>query len=340
MFFEIPKGTKLILSGNGISMDKYKELIDTCFMDYQFAGIADTIAFNNKEYLRGLSIVPYDSWESLEGMLVIYGDEWYEKSEKLHQEGYVLLRDYIPEWFFEIGYKETCLSYNKLCQMVGKDDIEKYIRYISYAKPIAAIYGDEQVPCLMRVLSRTKELTDDYVLLSLLPVDVMKKKNREIPECILKKIRLLFVQENESFSGNYCTEVIKSKLRKNCKIITFPHYEFKEFFEMVVDEDSSYIELKEVISNILEKNNDDLQQNEEGCDVKIREWIMENFSKARMFEDRTHPGLELWKKVIRESMEILGYKKTTINSKDIDLGIDEQVTVDDKVKKILNLKWG
>lgn len=231
MFFEIPEGSKLILAGNEKDMENYRKFLDTYFLHYDVTAIADTVAYEKRDYLRGLDIVPYDKWTSKEGILVIFGENWFFAAEELHQQGYVLLRDFVPEWFFEVGYRETCISYMKLLKIVGQENVVHYIRYISYCKKIAVIYGDGSIPNIVRILSRTKEFCEDYVLLSLPPVKVLERENVSISIELWKYIRLLVVQsDNMSEDKEYNAEFVKQQVLQNCKIVDIPKFFFWGYF--------------------------------------------------------------------------------------------------------------
>lgn len=345
MFFDIPKGTKLILYGENVNIKKYKEMIDKFFMDYIFSGIADTVAFNNKEYIRGLPIVPSNEWESLDGVVVLFGDNWFKEAEELRQEGYVLIRDFVPAWFFEIGYKQTCISYNKIYEMTkgnGKN-IEKFILYMSYVKPIATVYGDEQVPMFMKVLSRTKELTEKYVFLSLLPIENMQRRHIEIPEKVWHMIRLIWIQKTDITENSYSIDYVKTKLKQNCKKFIFMRYEMKNFFENLnreYNEEDDCENIKTVISESIKNNYIEWKLKEENCDLKAADWIIENFDKIRMFDTDNCPNVEIWKKLIRETLKKNGYnKKINIDTKNIKLNIEPVKISNRVVKNMMHFAW-
>lgn len=339
MFFEIKSDRKLILSGLGIQKEEYIDFINNYYMDYTIAGLADCELKKENAYVRGYTIVDTEDWEKLDGMLVLFGDDWYERAEELRKDGYVLLRDYVPEWYFEFGYKSTCLSWNKISSSVKEQDLYKYVLYISYAKPIAIVVGGNQVPDLVRVLSRTKELCDRYVWVSVLPINNMRNNNTMLPEYLADKIRLLIIQNSNDMTSDIKKDLLKN-VKSNCEVITIPEYTLLGLFDADFDE-GSFKDVKEYGDRFIEKMQTNLIEQEEGSDVFFAEWIIENFNKVRFFDDSKHPSLELYKKYCRELSRYLNIvSRPNINTEGVRLSTEKELSVDNRLIRILNLEWG
>lgn len=382
MFFDIPEGSKLILAGNGVTLDEYREFIDTYYLYYEITAIADTKVYEKKEYLRGLDIVPYEEWELKDGILVLFGKTWFKDGEDLHQCGYTLIRDFIPAWFFKVGFKENLISLKKLQENMNDGVPEQYFRYIAYSKKIAVTYGDGNIPKINRVLSRTKKFCNDYVIISLPPVQSIAKKQAFVCEEIWKYISLFFVQsikQNSLISEEYTVDAVKSKLRRNCKVITFPVLSFWGYFPQAVVNKSAlktingelsvvmfpyadkYIEEKiskgmdiENIVEILEDNSNylceniqrfceekilDIEELEQNSDIKYSKWLRENYKKHKLFLNPSLPSYALIKYIVTELLNKLGYHKDVINERDLVLNEYGEMPIYNMVAKALSLSF-
>lgn len=228
MFLDIKEGTSLILSGNNTAVQVYRDFIDEYFLYYDFVAVADSAGEQNRLYVRGLPIVSYGEWTSYDGMLVLFHDNWYEEAEKLHQQGYVLLRDFVPVWFFKIGFQRRTISMNSLLKTV-QGNLDPYIRYISYVKKIAFVFGDGNTPNFVKVLSHVKEFVEEYVILSVPAAQDIKIEHYEKLKPLWKYVRCLLIQPVDK-NKEITSRSIKRAVNRSCKIVQFPRLFFWAYF--------------------------------------------------------------------------------------------------------------
>lgn len=366
MFFHIPEGTNLILSGNNTKVQIYRDFIDEYFLYYNCVAVADNDGVQNRLYVRGLPIIPYDEWGRYNGILVLFHDNWFEEAEKLHRQGYALLRDFIPAWFFEIGFKRRTISMNSLLK-IAQGELEPYIRYISYIKKIVFLFGDGNTPNIVRVLSHVKEFAREYVILSVPAASDITVEQYQRMASSWKYVRVLLIQavdKNEEITG----QSIKLSVKEHCKTVQFPRLFFWGYFPQAYvldnrpvlrdDEEVKYVPflfgdknireaLKEnidieEIQNILESDDfytesfmesyfeqslDAVCKAEQECDIQISNWIKINYRNEKLFFTPTRATLPMLKYVIKEILRCIGIETASFDQQSISLELDGDVPI-------------
>lgn len=87
-----------------------------------------------------------------------------------------------------------------------------------------------------------------------------------------------------------------------------------DILSCVMDED--FVETVEIIDNA-ENSIHELYLREEGCDIKITDYIEENYKEEQLFYSKNHPNERLLNEYVNRLVEYLGYKRRRFSIVDI-----------------------
>ena len=136
------------------------------------------------------------------------------------------------------------------------------------------------------------------------------------PDCI--KISFTYIYNNSFYPVKGPLIIEHSHKSKLCKII----YDNSEVITKLIDDNKTLEEIYELYENNMidflfeERWNNTmkiLQTREKKCDIKISDYIIQNFKKERLFLIENHPTSVIFIQVVNQILEILKIDKLNIN---------------------------
>jgi len=257
-------------------------------------------------------------------------------------------------------------------------EMEKIFLEIKKEKPICVVFGNCQSYYLVRILSQTDVIEAGYNIIEFpLIQDLTVEKETGFSGEILKHISLFIYQnvsDDNKFSPLLSTDrYILPALDKNCLKCSFPFSYFKGYFPQYIWNSRNYLEdsftpygdakIQEFIENgysidmCVEKLRDlelfsgkelrdnlidtlsELQKRESNCDIKISDYILENYQKKYLFYTPSHPVTELLIEVAERIFAYLNIQDYCITSENLPENDGYEMIIYPSVRYKLNLKF-
>lgn len=206
------------------------------------------------------------------------------------------------------------------------DEFDDYIyeRYVN--KYLTIVYGNCHTSLVIRYLENCDRFNELYAIYPILPIqnitdsNYFEKKVFKICDVFIHQS----IQVNNRYGTEYSSDVLISKLKKSCRVISIPnvyhlplfmypqYYEGKElnykgynffFRDSIIDsqvkEGKSLKEIIEAysfsyfspvqIKNSYDKFISKVKEREEQWDIKISDFIIKNIQTKQLFYDPNHP---------------------------------------------------
>ena len=248
-------------------------------------------------------------------IMVLVGDDWQEMAKYLTKQHPDAHPEISPMWMGTAVFDDM-VDYFELTDC---EDLDKRLKFLCDRKKIACVFGNCQTRPLRELMSRHKPFADDYYVIKMPFVQDVNQKIRAdgFNEVLLKKLDI-FVTMNISVGNKYSekvsTEYMTSKLAKRCRVVKIPNCYFTAYFPQaysrniqeapmflkpaVTDrlaEKDCYAEealltgcelphpSAQEVNFCLEKTIAELIEREKLCDVKMSDYILENYKKRRLF---------------------------------------------------------
>ncbi len=258
-------------------------------------------------------------------------------------------------------------------------EMEKTFLEIKNEKPICVVFGNCQTLFLARILHQTDVINTNYNIIELPFIqNLTVEKKTGFSRDFLKHISLFIYQnvsDDNKFSPLLSTDqYIIPALNRDCVRCSFPFSYFtgyfpqymwnttrnyvadnftpygdskiQEFIEGGYDVDACVEKLEDLelfsdkeISDNLKNTIFELQKRESNCDVKISDYILENYSKKYLFYTPTHPVTDLLIEVAKRIFEHLNIKNYHINSEGLPENNANEMIIYPSVSYKLNLMF-
>lgn len=290
-----------------------------------------------------------------EDEIIVIGEdgEWYKIARVLEEKGYVVWKDFIPEWIFQIISSPTSFTFRKVSSLTGYNakKMGEIFEYISKYKPIAGVYGNCQSIFISKIMQNTDVLKKKYIFCEFPFVQDMKEEAKKGFAQEYMKYFSLFIYQNVSVKNNYgkklaTKEFVLETLNSECEKVSIPFVYFKGYFpqhtkntrngndnicpygdtklQMMCEDGVVTEEIlkrvrkkdlfsKEEIRENLNETIEELKQREEKCDIQILDYILDNYQSEYLFYSPTHPTNLCLKELVRRICIQLGYKEFSID---------------------------
>lgn len=103
---------------------------------------------------------------------------------------------------------------------------------------------------------------------------------------------------------------------------------------------NSYIFDKDMIKQLFEKNIESIQDRERNWSIKVSDFILNNYKKARMFNDYVHPSVLIMRKICKDLYDLLNIVDVDLETVDDNvfwIGMDMYTYP--QIAEILELEW-
>ncbi len=234
--YQIKNQERIALFGNS-EKETYIRFLEKEGKGYFYETIYDTQLCITEETVNDIKVYSEEELCLDYNTIIVVGENWKYLSNRLFAKGLLPFRDFIIDWVLELYLNTTVLSYSNLKKYVSEKEnkcLSDYIQFVSYHKKIATVYGNCQVPYIVRFLSRTKEFTDVYILLSIPPIHTLtEEKEKGFEKGVLGWVKLFIFQnirEDNIFSRKLSSTRIMELLSRGCKKVAIPNVFFKGYF--------------------------------------------------------------------------------------------------------------
>ena len=263
----------------------------------------------------------------------------------------------------------------QLIQM-GYHEFEDFIPSKIYKKKLAVAYGNCHMGIVKRYLECSREFTLEYGFYPFPLIQEIKDMDIECQD-ILRHCELFLhqsIRKNNVYGESYSSELMLKEVGKSCRVISIPnlygmpkylfpqidvgHDWYKGSFrpfqidrnvvswikngkskEYMISRIFRYggVYSRTEILNMWENFKAKLQEREQEWDIKISDYILQNYKKEKLFCDPNHITSRTAKEIASRILEYMGYKKDI----SIELnGMDtREIPVYIDVKKALGLKF-
>ena len=287
--------------------------------------------------------------EAGSGILVLVGDDWQDMTKRWAKQHPEPGPEVSPIWMGTAAIDDM-VDYFELTEC---EDLDKRLKFLYDRKKIACVFGYCQSRPLRELMSRHKPFADDYYIIKMPFVQDVNQKIRAdgFDETLLKKLDVLVtmnVSRENKYSEKVSTEYMTSKLAKKCRVVKIPNCYFTAYFPQAysrniretqpflkttvndrLTERDCYAEeslqtgcelshptAQEINSN-LERTVTELIERERLCDVRMSDYILENYKKRRLFYSRSHPSNEVLEEHAKRILTYMGYPCKDIDSKGV-----------------------
>lgn len=233
--YKIKKGSTVLVGCT--KREDYVEFINKYNTMFQIKAIYDDQCVLTDEKIEQVPVYKEETLSFGYDNIIVVGDNWKYTVNRLFSRGFLPFRDFVTAWVLELYLNSSVLSYSKLKEYISKKRnqcIADYIRFVSYDKKIALVYGNCQIPFLVRFLSRTTEFIREYTLLSVPPIHTLRdEKENGFDSGMLKMVQLFIYQnikQDNKFSKKLASDTIINFIGINCKKVSIPNVFFKGYF--------------------------------------------------------------------------------------------------------------
>lgn len=283
----------------------------------------------------------------------------------------------VKEKFIVVAAVETTyLSIRKILLEEGFKEFDNFVWAPFYRKKICVINANCYGGALKEYLNDNIFFRREYGIYPVPAVHLNNEK--EIPDDILKRADLYIHQDirrDNSYGYKLSDEYTLPKLKDGCQRICIPNFvkmadafyptQVKEravyrcalnayFKDTLIEE--AYINnasktLENIMHYILEyRFTEDmvcaglsamakkLKEREKNWDIKIVDYIIDNYKKQQMFVDVSHPSNDLMLKICHEVCKKLGIDDSG-NKKIYQFNLGAEAFVWPQIRKILGIRW-
>lgn len=312
-------------------------------------------------------------------VMVLLGENWKKGAEQLEEKGYIVWKDFVPEWGFDFLRGENWFRFREIASFTDYNEkkMAEIFEYIAKYRSIWGVYGNCQSIVISKLMQNTNVLKEKYVFCEFPFVQDMKIEAEKGFHEDYMKFFSVFIYQNVSDKNNYgkklATEDLVLKcLNKNCKTVSIPFVYFKGYFPQYIKNkrDSKlglcpygdriiqdFCEMgkstewilervkkedlfsETEIQNNLDETIQELRRREEKCDIKILDWILENYQKQYLFYSPNHPTNMCFKELVRRILQYLGYQNLIIETEGIMKSDIIKCCIYPSVYKLLGLKF-
>lgn len=290
--------------------------------------------------------------------------------------GYPIRKPEFHNKCFIIVAADAYLEIRSQLIRMGYDEFEDFIPHQLYKKKMTVVYGNCHMGMIRRYLECSKEFTSKYGIYPFPLIQKIKDMDIEY-QSILRHCSLFLHQsvrsENE-YGENYSSEKILQYVDKSCRIISVPNlygmpkYLFpqtdwehnwyrgaikpfqidinvvswlcngwskEDIMNAIFVQGGVYAEAE--IKNMWENFKAKLQEREKEWDIKISDYILENYKREKLFCDRGHITSRMAREIALRILEFMEYKRDI----SVELqGMDtREIPVYKDVKQALGLKF-
>lgn len=255
----------------------------------------------------------------------------------------------------------------------GLKEFEDFIGWKFFRKKVAVIHGN----CYRRIWDKCLQSSGDFDSIYTIydNPQIHLNEEKKIRESALKHCDLLITQyilpDNE-FGYFLSYEYIKKQVPESCKIVVVPNLfgtgiaffpqarmlrnpkerrnifpEVDENIEKLLGDGNDWRQIEEKLKSEVYKTEDivlnynmyinKILLREEKWDIKISDFLLENYETEKLFYDTRHPTNLVLEEIVRRLLVILGMD-TAFQHADDEIS-EEEIPVYPCVKKALGLKW-
>lgn len=321
----LQKDQKIIIWGCGNAgtkiIEKYSEYYRICFLTDKKISQGD-----KGEYMGYEVYNPEDVLNSLPDntVVVIAMYQWEEAARYLQSLGMALMKEYITLPMFEY----TAIDCSGISVLPKEMDIETYIMRMARGRKVVATYGLCHMARYRKILEDSRQFLDNYIFLDVPPLNATDcASHRFLKEAYLWKscdMVLLSIYRFASQYGVFSPVELLKLLKPDCKVISITSATFKGYFPQHKERDKNMDAVSnriawgdknidkmlkggktanEIVDTILSETfySRDyiesffsnslmvLEEDEKKCDIKIADYIKENFRKEILYYSWTHP---------------------------------------------------
>ena len=303
--------------------------------------------------------------------IIIASSYWREIAEQLSAEGLSIDENYeIYSKYMEtdiVNYSEIYYLTDKILKISAK-------KYLLPPKKIAVVYGNCQTILIENAIRLHCDFSNEYMVIRI-PKVYEYIDNKGMVEYFIQdeifwsQVDLFIYQTvsaNNRFSRILCTDVIKHKLRLDCKVVNIVNLFFDGYFpqrtenknyflrelhqaglfpfgDIYVDamvnknfsieqiisviSEEDFISKKEILKRIRESFNE-LKTREAMVDIKISDYIEKYYKEEQLFYSPNHPSWRVLSEYINRIVAFLGYEHEEISEADVALNIGTLKGVD------------
>ena len=263
----------------------------------------------------------------------------------------------------------------KKLEVIGYREFDDFIGYRMFNKKICVINANCYMSFIKKFLNENADFRREYGIYPLPPIH--ENKLGYIGDNILAHADVFIhqnIKEDNVFGEKFSDEYTFSRLRNSCRRICIPNFvgALEGFYPTVTGQmynnvfgapmcfddwliDEAYNMYNGNVENIkfylehyrfdedeiIKKFNamvDKWRAREERWDVKIVDFILENFQNINLFEDISHPAECLQHEICRRLIALLGCEDTN-RSTHYHMGCCMEIFLWPQVKDILGIKW-
>lgn len=263
---------------------------------------------------------------------------------------------------------------------VGLIEFKDYIIDKYYKKKIVVIYGNCHSSIIAEILSSCSSFLNEYIVYPTLPIHLMKSAE-DFEHPVFRHCDIFIHQSIRSenrYGKEFASDNIIKRLKPQCQVIAipnvyhlpmcfFPQYSpEKEFVsknnetiffrDAIIDKlYSQGFSKKRIVeeyrnNNLFEKDMLDksflsfihkLELRERDWDIKISNYIIENYQTQKLFYDPNHPTTPVLKYIAKRILELLdvNYDKNEMKEMNVSLLDSYEMPIISSAKKHLNMTY-
>lgn len=257
----------------------------------------------------------------------------------------------------------------------GKKEFDEFIGYRLFGKKVCVINANCYGFMVKQYLEQNSEFREIYGIYPVPAVHLNEQK--AIDENVIKHTDLFIhqdIRKNNAISEKLSDDYIMPLLKKDCKSVCIPNFVglLDGFYPNIGEEifsnidnatmffqdkviDEAYRKCPNSLNDVLDyinsyKINDEIiwqnfdimvdkwRRREKNWDVKIVDYILENYQCYQMFEDPSHPSETLLNEICVRLLEKLEIKNVNFE-KHYHGGCAMEIFMLPQVKKALGMKW-
>lgn len=293
----------------------------------------------NKDEMSLITENMIDNWFiSGQSFIVVASCEWDKVCRRLEKRGYIAFKDFLPLWYIPViqaHYVEV--RYLDILSV----EIEEYVKFIRRTKKVLIVFGNCQAEKISRGLVCSDLINKKYNSIILPGIHEFEEREIKILRRILRYTDLFIYQNikmDNKFSPLLGTKYMNTILSEKCRKICIPNiyfsayypqqcnnrydksglfavgdininalYEKKQLTKSNIDRlnDEKYYSENEV-QRFLTRSFEELKKREnEYCDIKISDYLENNYRKSLLFYVSNHPRGGVFVEVIQRILEFL-----------------------------------